>query len=89
MSSPKEKNDKGKAPARDCPQDIRLPAMGQSFKKHEGASSTSHTGATSLQPMYPEMVTYSSAFMTITLERVKNRALQFRSEEHTSELQSP
>ena len=32
------------------------------FEKHEGASSTSHRGAASLQPMYPEMVTYSSSF---------------------------
>ena len=62
MSSPAEKKGKGKAPARDYPQNERLPAMGQSFEKHEGASSTSHRGATSLQPMYPEMVTYSSGF---------------------------
>ena len=49
MSSPAEKKGKGKVPARDYPQDKRLPAMGQSFEKHEGASSTSHRGATSLQ----------------------------------------
>ena len=78
MSSPAEKKGKGKAPARDNPQDKRLPAMGQSFEKHEGASSTSHRGATSLQPMYPEMVTYSSSFMAITLERVRKKALQFK-----------
>ena len=78
MSSPTEKKGKGKAPTRDYPQDKRLPAMGQSFVKHEGASSTSHRGATSLQPMYPEMVTYSSGFMAITLERVRKKALQFR-----------
>ena len=78
MSSPAEKKGKGKVPARDYPQDKRLPAMGQSFEKHEGASSTSHRGAASLQPMYPEMVTYSSGFMAITLERVRNRTLQFR-----------
>ena len=77
MSSPAEKKDKGKVPARDYSQDKRLPAMGQSFVKHEGASSTSHRGATSLQPMYPEMVTYSSGFMAITLERVRKRTLQF------------
>ena len=73
MSSPTEKKGKGKVPARDYPQNKRLPAMGQS--KHEGASSTSHRGATSLQPMYPEMVTYSSGFMAITLERVRKRTL--------------
>ena len=78
MSSPAEKKGKGKVPARDYPQDKRLPVMGQSFEKHEGASSTSHRGATSLQPMYPEMVTYSSGFMAITLEKVRNRTLQFR-----------
>ena len=75
MSSPAEKKGKGKVPARDYPQNKRLPAMRQSFEKHEGASSTSHRGATSLQPMYPEMVTYSSAFMAITLERVRKRTL--------------
>ena len=41
-------------------------------------SSASHRGAASLQPMYPEMVTYSSGFMAITLERVRKRTLQFR-----------
>ena len=65
MSSPAEKKGKGKVPTRDYLQDKRLPAMGQSFEKHEGASSTSHRGAASLQPMYPEMVTYSSGFMAI------------------------
>ena len=60
MSSPIEKKGKGKVPARDYPQNKRLPAMGQSFEEHEGASSTSHRGATSLQTMYPEMDTYSS-----------------------------
>ena len=65
MSSPAEKKGKGKAPARDYPQDKRLPAMGQSFEKHEGVSSTSHRGATSLQTMYLEMVTYSSSLMAI------------------------
>ena len=64
MSSPVEKKDKGKVPARDYPQDKRLPAMGQSFAKHEGASSTSHRGATSLQDMYP-MDTYYTRFMAI------------------------
>ena len=54
MSSPAEKKGKGKVPARDYPQDKRLPTAGQSFKKHEGASSTSHREATSLQIMYPE-----------------------------------
>ena len=39
--------------------------MGQSFAKHEGASSTSHRGATSLQDMYPEMDTYFSRFTAI------------------------
>ena len=48
MASPAEKKGKGKVPVRDYPQDKRLPAMGQSFEKHEGASSTSHRGATSL-----------------------------------------
>ena len=38
MSSPAERKGKGKVPAWDCPQDKRLPAMGQSFGKHEGAS---------------------------------------------------
>ena len=65
MSSPTEKKDKGKVPVRDYPQDKRLPAMGQSSAKHEGAYSTSHRGATSLQTMYPEMDTYSSRFMAI------------------------
>ena len=65
MSSPTEKKGKGKVPARDYPQDKRLPTAGQSFEKHEGASSTSHRGATSFQNMYPEMVTYSSGFMAI------------------------
>ena len=64
MSSPAEKKGKGKVPARDYPQNKRLPAMGQSFEKHEGASSTSHRGATSLQDMYP-MDTYYSRFMAI------------------------
>ena len=77
MSSPAEKKGKGKVPARDYPQNKRLPAMGQSFEQYEGASSTSHRGATSLQTMYPEMVTYSSGFMVITLERVRKKALQF------------
>ena len=80
-------------------------------KMHEGASSGNESRkATSLQNMYPETVTYSSSFMAITLEEVKNKALRFsggiyselppttkfildnlqrRSEEHTSELQSP
>ena len=39
--------------------------MGQSFAKHEGASSTSHRGATSLQNMYSEMDTYFSRFTAI------------------------
>ena len=65
MSSPAEKKDKGKVPARDYSQNKRLPAMGQSFTKHEGASSTSHRGATSLQIMYPEMDTYFSRFTAI------------------------
>ena len=65
MSSPAEKKGKGKVPARDYPQNRRLPAMGQSFEKHEGASSTSHRGAASLQVMYPEMDTYFSRFMAI------------------------
>ena len=78
MSSPTEKKGKGKVPTRDYPQNKRLPAMGQSFEKHEGASSTSHRGAASLQPMYPEMVTYSSGFMAITLERVRKRIYQFK-----------
>ena len=65
MSSPAEKKGKGKVPARDYPQNKRLPAMGQSSVKREGASSTSHRGATSLQTMYPEMDTYSSRFMAI------------------------
>ena len=64
MSSPAEKKDKGKVPARDYPQNKRLPAMGQSYEKHEGASSTSHRGATSLQDMY-SMDTYYSRFMAI------------------------
>ena len=49
MTSPAEKKGKGKVPARDYPQDKRLPIAGQSFVKHEDASSTSHRGATSLQ----------------------------------------
>ena len=53
MSSPAEKKGKGKVPVKDYPQDKRLPTAGQSFEKHEGASSTSHGGATSLQIMYP------------------------------------
>ena len=65
MSSPAEKKGKGKVPARDYPHDKRLPAMGQSFEKHEGASSTSHRGAASLQSMYPEMDTYFSRFTAI------------------------
>ena len=36
--------------------------------KHEGASSTSHRGATSLQTMYPEMDTYSSRFEAINIK---------------------
>ena len=64
MSSPAEKKGKGKVPARDYPQNKRLPAIGQSLAKHEGASSTSHRGATSLQDMYP-MDTYFSRFMAI------------------------
>ena len=47
-------------------------------KMHEGASSGREPRkATSLQTMYPETVTYSSAFMAITLEEVKNKALRF------------
>ena len=65
MSSPAGKKDKGKVPARDYPRDKGLPEMGQSFEKHEGASSTSHRGATSLQNMHPEMDTYFSRFMAI------------------------
>ena len=38
--------------------------MGQSFTKHEGASSTSHREATSLQDMYP-MDTYYTRFMVV------------------------
>ena len=60
-----EKKDKGKVPARDYSQNKRLPVMGQSLAKHEGASSTSHRGATSLQIMYPEMDTYFSRFTAI------------------------
>ena len=65
MSSPAGKKDKGKVPARDYSQDKRLPAMGQSFAKHEGAFSTSHRGATSLQIMYPEMDTYYTRYMAV------------------------
>ena len=64
MSSPAEKKGKGKTPARDYSQNKRLPVMGQSLAKHEGASSTSHREATSLQDMYP-MDTYYSRFMAI------------------------
>ena len=64
MSSPAEKKDKGKVPARDYPQDKRLPAMGQSLVKHEGAPSTSHRRAISLQDMYP-MDTYYTRFMAV------------------------
>ena len=71
MSSPAEKKDKGKVPERDYPQNKRLPAMGQSFAKHEGASSTSHRGATSLQDMYP-MDTYYSRFTAIN-EKITSR----------------
>ena len=47
-------------------------------KMHEGASSGKEPRkATSLQTMYPETVTYSSGFMAITLEKVKNKALRF------------
>ena len=47
-------------------------------KMHEGASSGKEPRkATSLQTMYPETVTYSSSFMAITLEKVKNKALRF------------
>ena len=46
---------------------------------HEGASSGKEPRkATSLQTMYPETVTYSSGYMAITLQEVKNKALQFR-----------
>ena len=45
---------------------------------HEGASfGKEPRKATSLQTMYPETVTYSSGFMAITLEKVKNKALRF------------
>ena len=64
MSSPAEKKDKGKVPARAYPQDKRLPAMGQSLAKHEGAPSTSHRRAISLQDMYP-MDTYYTRFMAV------------------------
>ena len=64
MSSPAEKKGKGKTPNRDYPQDKRLPAMGQSLVKHEGAPSTSHRRAISLQDMYP-MDTYYTRFMAI------------------------
>ena len=47
-------------------------------KMHEGASSGKNPRkAKSLQNRYPEMVTYSSSFMAITLEKVKNKALRF------------
>ena len=46
---------------------------------HEGASSGKEPRkATSLQTMCPETVTYSSGYMAITLQEVKNKALQFR-----------
>ena len=47
-------------------------------KMHEGTSSGKEPRkATSLQDMCPETVTYSSGFMAITLEKVKNKALRF------------
>ena len=67
MSSSNSKN-KGKAPIQGFPQ-----------KMHEGASSGKEPRkATSLQTVYPETVTYSSGYMAITLQEVKNKALQFR-----------
>ena len=67
MSSSNSKN-KGKAPIQGFPQ-----------KMHEGASSGKEPRkATSLQTMCPETVTYSSGYMAITLQEVKNKALQFR-----------
>ena len=65
MSSPAEKKGKGKVPARDYSQDKRLPAMEQSFAKHEGASSTSHRGATSLQIMYTDLLLNNSFLIHI------------------------
>ena len=65
MSS--SRRNKGKAPIQGFPQ-----------KMHEGASSGQEPRkATSLQNMYPTAVTYSSGYMAITLQEVKNKALQF------------
>ena len=67
MSSSNSKRNKGKAPIQGFPQ-----------KMHEGVSSGKEPRkATSLQTMYPEAVTYSSCYMAITLQEVKNKALQF------------
>ena len=45
---------------------------------HEGASSGQEPRkATSLHNMYPAAVTFFSGYMAITLQEVKNKALQF------------
>ena len=67
MSSSNSKRNKGKTPIQGFPQKMR-----------EGASSGQEPRkATSLQNMYPAAVTYSSGYMAITLQEVKNKALQF------------
>ena len=65
MSS--SRRNKGKAPIQGFPQ-----------KMHEGASSGQEPRkATSLHNMYPAAVTFFSGYMAITLQEVKNKALQF------------
>ena len=65
LPGPGLKPNKGKAPIQGSPQ-----------KMHEGASSGQEPRkATSLQNMYPTIVTYSSGYMAITLQEVKNKAL--------------
>ncbi|KAK9998125.1 hypothetical protein SO802_017728 [Lithocarpus litseifolius] len=77
MSSSASRKNKGKAPAQVYPQDKRIPA-GQSFVKHEGASSRRNSSrSTSLQEFVPAEVTFSSGNMAITLQEVLSKILQF------------
>ena len=68
---------KGKALVQDYSQPKRLPAR-RPFKMHEGASSgRKSSGATSLQRDVPTEMTYSNGDITIALQEVLARNLQF------------
>ena len=77
MTSSAKKRNKGKAPAQGYPQDKRPPA-GSSFVMHEGVSSKrNQRGSSSLQDYVLAEVTYSNGDMTIVLQEVLSKKLQW------------